>query len=256
MKENVKDRLYLATIAEDAAEAAREYGLGLEIAEFCTASNMDLNFGHWDNLVCEKLRVAGADRCVFHAPFNELCPAAIDPLVLDVTKRRYRAAMELAQTYGARRMVVHSGFMPFVYFPEYFVERSVAFWTEFLASVPPDFTLHLENVLESEPDMLVDIVRQVGDRRLLLCLDTGHAEMMKKGITLEEWLEKVLPHLGHAHLHNNDGTSDSHSALWDGLIDMEHVVKTILTCCPEATITIETRESYKSVQWLIARNFL
>ena len=39
-----KDQLFLSTIAPDAAEEARRHGLGLEIAEYCTAWNMDEQF--------------------------------------------------------------------------------------------------------------------------------------------------------------------------------------------------------------------
>jgi hypothetical protein len=37
-----KENVYLSTIASDAAPLAREYGCGLEIAEFCTAWNMEM----------------------------------------------------------------------------------------------------------------------------------------------------------------------------------------------------------------------
>ena len=39
-----KDSVYLSTIAPDAPKVAREYGFGLEIAEYCTAWNMDEKF--------------------------------------------------------------------------------------------------------------------------------------------------------------------------------------------------------------------
>lgn len=39
-----KEQLFLSTIADDAAETAKRYGLGLEIAEFCTAYSMDDRF--------------------------------------------------------------------------------------------------------------------------------------------------------------------------------------------------------------------
>ncbi len=39
-----KDQLFLSTIAPDAREEARRHGLGLEIAEYCTAWNMDEQF--------------------------------------------------------------------------------------------------------------------------------------------------------------------------------------------------------------------
>ncbi|MEI3078759.1 MAG: hypothetical protein V8T00_05515 [Oscillospiraceae bacterium] len=36
-----KQNLYLSSIAPDAPEAAKEYGLGLELAQFCTAAFLD-----------------------------------------------------------------------------------------------------------------------------------------------------------------------------------------------------------------------
>ena len=204
MKKKIRpERLYLSTIADDAPETAAAYGLGLELAEFCTASNMDADFERTDALARAKMKRAG--RAMLHAPFNELCPSAIDPLVLDVAKKRYAQAYELARGYGMRRMVVHSGFVPLIYFPEYFTGRAVDFWREYLKKLPADFTLVMENVLEDAPDMLIDIVRGVGDPRFKLCLDIGHANITKKGLAIEDWTRAVLPYLGHSHLHNNFG---------------------------------------------------
>lgn len=102
----------------------------------------------------------------FHAPFAELSPASIDPKVRGVTILRYRQAMEMAASLGISRLVIHSGFIPLVYFPEWFVEQSVVFWREFLEETPEGITIALENVMEPGPEMLVEIVRQVQDRRL------------------------------------------------------------------------------------------
>lgn len=253
-RQKFKERLYLSTVSEDAVPAAKRYGLGLEIAEFCTAMNMDMDFPRWDALVRSKMAVSG--RFVFHAPFNELCPAAIDPLVLEIAVRRYEQAWALAKTYGAKRMVVHSGYVPLVYFPEYFIERSAAFWTDFLKDKERDMVLLLENVLEDTPDMLFEIVRQVGDPRLRLCLDTGHANVMKKGVTLETWLEKWLPYLGHLHLHNNDGSWDYHKPLGEGTIDMEAFLRRLSEASSDATMTIEAQGSERSVRWLIEKGFI
>ena len=38
---SIRDKLYLSTIADDDYEQAAAYGVGLEIAEFCAAMNMD-----------------------------------------------------------------------------------------------------------------------------------------------------------------------------------------------------------------------
>ena len=72
-----KDQLFLSTIAPDAAEEARRHGLGLEIAEYCTAWNMDEQFESTHAAVTKEL--TGVGRRLLHAPFNELFPCAVDP---------------------------------------------------------------------------------------------------------------------------------------------------------------------------------
>ena len=39
-----KENIYLSTIASDAVRVAEEYGILMEIAEYCTAWNMDKKF--------------------------------------------------------------------------------------------------------------------------------------------------------------------------------------------------------------------
>lgn len=251
----VTKRLYLSTVADDAPKTAEEFGLGLELAEFCTASNMDRDFHHWDHEARGKMK--NLDRFILHAPFNELCPSAIDPLVLNIAKKRYRQAFDLAKSYGINRMVVHSGYVPLVYFKEYFVEKSVVFWREYLEDKPDDFVVVLENVLEEEPKELIDIVKGVNDPRFKLCLDVGHANITKNGLSMEDWMEAILPYLGHVHLHNNAGWPDRHSSLGEGDIDIPRLLSMILEGQPEATLTLEIRDSCRSsVEWLIERGFL
>ena len=50
-----KDKVYVSTISTDAVRVAQEYGLGLEIAEYCTAWNMDEKFPGVDGVVKKKL---------------------------------------------------------------------------------------------------------------------------------------------------------------------------------------------------------
>ena len=63
-----RERLYLSTLAPDAAELARSRGLGVELAEYCTAYNMDREFAGTDAVVQAELR--GNPRPIQHAPFN------------------------------------------------------------------------------------------------------------------------------------------------------------------------------------------
>ena len=67
-----RENIYLSTIANDASEIAGKYGLGIEIAEYCTAWNMDDEFTATDASV--QVKLDGIERKVLHAPFNELFP--------------------------------------------------------------------------------------------------------------------------------------------------------------------------------------
>jgi len=248
------ERLHISTIAEDAAEIACEYGLGLEITEFCTAFNMDQDFETWDEQVHAKIR--GVEKLKFHAPFNELCPGAIDPLIAEVAKKRYAQAYQLMRGYGIATMIVHSGFIPMVYYEGWFAEKSIGFWSEFLADKPENFRLYLENVMEPSPDMLLEIVRGVNDSRFRMCLDIGHAAIVGKSLSLIEWVERVLPFIRHVHLHNNHSERDTHSALDKGMIDLAPLIRMVANSAPNATFTIETAGCAKSsVEWLLENGF-
>ena len=251
---DLREILYLSTTAEDAPELARENGLGLEIAEFCTASNMDRDYAAADKLV--RAAMEGVGRFTFHAPFNELSPAAIDPLVKEIAFRRYRQAIELAPRYGAKKMVVHSGFVPRIYFPSWFVTQSIPFWREILSTTPKDMTLCLENVMESGPDMLLEIVRGVDDPRFRLCLDVGHAACMGKDMSVESWIQTMGPWIAHAHLHNNDGVGDLHQPLGQGVLDMERILSALEAYSSDATLTIENIRAGDSVRWLREKKYL
>ena len=221
-REALWDRLYLSGIDGRAAELARENGLGLEIAAFCYAPNLE------DPAVLSAVRsdMAGLDRFWFHAPFAELAPCAIDPLV------------------------IHGGFVPQVYFPEWYVEQSVLFWREFLRQLPQDMTVALENVMEPQPRLLAEIARQVDDPRLGLCLDIGHANTFVSRVPPLEWVAPMAPWLRHVHLHNNAGHDDLHDPLGQGTLAMEQVLDTILELCPAATFTLENQDCGPSLVWL------
>lgn len=229
------DRLYLATIAADADETASRFGLGLEIDEFCTAANFDADFDRWDGVA--RAHLAHSDRFVFHAPFAELCPCAIDPMVRDVTMRRFRQTAALSRAYGIRRIVVHSGFIPHVYYPVWFVKQSARFFRALL-DAEPEVALCVENVLDDDPAPLMDLADAVDDPRLGLCLDVGHANAVSK-IPVRQWLKRLAPRLMHLHLHDNDGAADLHQIPGDGSLGFPGLMDEIEAAAPEATLTFE-----------------
>ena len=243
---NIKNT-YISTIASDAKALAQKYGLGLEIAEYCTAWNMDEKFEEVHPKVQEE--IAGIPRRILHAPFNELFPCAIDKKARELAASRYRQAIELAKDYGATKVVIHGGYNPWIYYPVWYVEESIKFWKTFLQE-DPGVQIVLENVLETEPQLLLDIVKGVDDPRLRLCLDVGHVNAYSK-IPVMNWLKEWAPYLSHFHIHNNDGSWDTHSALDCGSIPMREFLTLAEELYPDATFTLELMEAEASVRWLL-----
>lgn len=242
-----RENIYLSTIATDAVRVAQQYGFGLEIAEYCTAWNMDEKFAVVDGVVRKKLN--GITRSVLHAPYNELFPCAIDPKARELAASRYRQAIDLAKRYGSTKVIIHGGFNHWIYFPVWYVEQSVLFWKEFLQE-DPGIEIVLENVLEREPAWLLDIIKGVDDPRLRMCLDIGHANAYSN-ISVMDWLETCAPYTDHFHVHNNDGTGDQHNALNNGNIPMQEFLTRAEELCPNATFTLELMEAESSGRWLL-----
>ena len=241
-----KENLYLSTIAIDAVRMAMEYGVNLEIAEYCTAWNMDEKFEGVDKVVQKKLD--GISQSVLHAPYNELFPCAIDKKARALAAERYRHATQLAKRYGSTKVIIHGGYNPWIYFPIWYTEQSILFWKEFLKE-DPGVQIVLENVLETDPQWLLDIVKGVDDPRLRLCLDIGHVNAYSK-LPLTEWLENWAPYISHFHIHNNDGSRDQHNGLGDGTIPMKEFLLRAEELCPDATFTFELMKDEPSMKWL------
>ena len=98
--------------------------------------------------------------------------------------------------------------------------------------------------------MLTDIIRQVNDPRIRMCLDVGHVNAYSK-VPVMEWLESCADIVSHFHIHNNDTSRDAHGQLMDGTIPMKELLAVIAEKCPNATLTLELMNAEPSVRWLL-----
>lgn len=243
-----------------ALPVAKEFGLGLEVCEFCITENLDEKRDEIMPFFLEN--VQGASAVILHAPFNELYPHAIEPKVREVAMERLSDIYRLAREIGAEKMVVHANFVESLYHPDWFVEKQIAFWREFLEKNEGETVLVLENVMEQSPEMLVKIAAGVSDSRLRLCLDLGHANLTKTPVST--WISECAPYLSHYHIHNNHGPveagpasgGDLHRAVFDGAMDMEALLRLAEKLTPDATATVECNEVKSSSEWLKEKGFI
>ena len=124
----------------------------------------------------------------------------------------------------------------------------------------PGVEIALENVLETDNQWLVDIVKAVDHPNFRMCLDVGHVNAYSK-IPVMHWLETWAPYITHFHIHNNDGfgtdgTADKHSPLNQGVIPMKELLLKIEELCPDATIVLELMKSRSSVEWLLEEKLI
>lgn len=252
----MKERLFVATFSENAIEEIKQYGLNIEFDHLCISENLD------EEKIEQTLsdmrrdwRCASAVRAIIHGPYTEINASSVDPKVLRLTKERYEAAYRVCRELGVNHMVVHSGFIPILYYKEWHREKSAVFWKEFMSDKPEDFHLYIENVFEDEPYLLKNIIEETGDARVRMCLDVGHANACSgKEYTVLDWIRELGGLIGHVHLHNNFGVKDEHNSVFDGTMDMEKVMETIHKYCgQEVTLTIESQTCRESILWLLEK---
>lgn len=249
-----REKIYLATFSENAPAVARENGVNLELNDLCISENLDPErIEETLAMMRREMEEAGSFDAIVHGPFTEIIPSAIDHRSVEMGLERVEEAYQATRTLGLNRMVVHTGYIPLMYYKNWHLEQSIKFWKRFMEDKPADFQLYIENVFDDEPHMIADLIDGLDDPRIRVCLDVGHAHV----VTLPEydvyqWIEVLGHRIGHFHIHNNDGTADTHSDMNDGTLDMKQVLDCIRKNCTEdVTITIESRTCAENVKWLL-----
>ena len=103
--------------------------------------------------------------------------------------------------------------------------------------------------LAREDDELLSLTKKFPEKQIAEMMDTLYRLLMSRPDPME-WLEKCAPWLSHVHLHNNDGSWDTHSPLDEGTIPVKELLIRLDALCPKATITLELMDAEASLQWL------
>ncbi len=191
-----------------------------------------------------------------HGPFMDLSPAAVDPLVREVTLKRFTRTLDVAGFFGATNVVFHSGFEKWKYNhkTDLWLEGSLRTWKPLVAlAEEKGLTVAIENIFEEDPVNLRMLAEAVGSGAFGICFDSGHFNLFSK-IPLKEWLEMISPYLLELHLHDNDGTMDSHVPPGEGVFDFEAAFRYLDGLgADDCIVTVETHsvdDIRKSIEFL------
>ncbi len=182
--------------------------------------------------------------CTLHAPFHDLIPGALDPLIREASRTRLRQAFDLIEVFQPQSIVCHPGYevRMFMGHEEEWLEHSAATWTELGDRAAAAGTVvMLENVYEVEPGMLAALLTRLDPGRVRCCLDVGHLQAFGNG-DFTQWLEALWPRVGQLHLHDNDGGDDAHLALGQGTVPLAYVLDFLASRGVQPLVTLEPHQ--------------
>jgi sugar phosphate isomerase/epimerase len=101
--------------------------------------------------------------------------------------------------------------------------------------------IHLENVYEQTPEMLLTLIEKISSENFAFCLDMGHMNVFGEA-PLSEWLDALGSHLGEVHLHDNDGRKDAHAPIGSGTAPFEELFEYLRDKEMRPLVTLEPHE--------------
>ncbi len=238
----------------EATAICRAGGYGIEVQSFYDPGYIEKNK---DAIETHLRAIAGIDLRSLHGPFADLCPGSIDAMVRAVARDRFELAVSIAARLDIEHVVLHHGYVPHTSMPSRWLTRYASFINDFLEDKPSSLQLHLENVLEWNPDLISGVIAAIDDPRVDVCLDIGHAHCNSK-TDVTVWIERLAGQIGYVHLHDNHGEEDEHLGLGCGTIPMVDVCHALLEYSPDAiwALEVDPASMHQSLDWLKSNGFL
>lgn len=250
----MKDRLYLNTHDPNAAAVAKKSGFGIELDDYVYFNGIEQDEGKALLDRCAEL-IKGCNKLFFHGTILgtdlKMLAEASPSDIIELCNQSF----VIAKSFGISHIVFHSDYIPGYSNRHEWLPRSIALWQEYMSDKPENLHVYIENFLDNNPDMMAELCEKIDDKRVMLCLDTGHA-CSNSNVDVVDWISSCSNFIGHAHIHNNDGNWDYHWPLGKGILDMEQILHRFESKIPsDITYTIEADYSL-SLEWLSAHGFL
>ena len=226
---------------KEAINIARELNCGIEISRFGKLADIEENYEK--NKIEYKTILDDFEGDVtLHGFFSNLNIAAKDPLIKEVSIKRYYQTLELASVFDVKKVVLHTclnNLLKQKSYQEMFFLSNIEFFNEYVKSYEDlGIILSMENVHESNPDWIRNLVGAINSPNFRATLDVGHCNLHSQ-LSPSSWIKEYGIMLTHLHLHNNFKDEDSHSSLLKGTLDIKEVLKALKELQVYPSITFE-----------------
>ena len=193
--------IYVNSFSEYYVEMSKKNGIGLEVIQYADPNFLD-DFNENHNEITRMMD--GIPKISMHGSYFDLFHNSVDPLIREVSEKRFMQSVQAASFHGVESLVFHSVYKK--HFDGHstkalnsFIEKSIAFWTQFETNIPEGTTIYIENVEDENPEVLNEIIEEIGNHKVQCCFDIGHA-FANSPVSLEKWIDVLNDNIGHVHI--------------------------------------------------------
>ncbi|MBU1109078.1 MAG: sugar phosphate isomerase/epimerase [Candidatus Riflebacteria bacterium] len=178
-----------------------------------------------------------------HAPFMEQDIGAVDNALRQRSLGRLLKTLEVADQLGSQRIVIHPGYGEMINNSDFlqWLQRATEPLKLLLErAIELNLKIAFENIYDSTPARLHQLLQTVDSRNAGICFDTGHYNLFSE-LPMQAWLDKLGSNILVCHIHDNDKSGDQHLAIGDGCIDYSPLITWYNRLAPEAkpVLTLE-----------------
>ena len=225
---------------QECLELAKKYGLGFEYNDFFLPTVLD-DEKRVAEIIADYKQYSLPEYSTVHGDFFDVIPFSVDKKIREIAALRIEQSIQAAKSIGAKAVVFHTNYNPFLNTESYiseWIETNVTFWSKVLET-HSDIQIYLENMFDTHPDILEGLSEKLSVYdNFGLCLDYAHAFLSK--VRPEIWAERLGKYVKHIHINDNDGISDLHLAWGAGSIPCDVFYECYNDYIQNATILIET----------------
>ena len=244
---------------EEYLSVAEENKLGFEYNDFFLPNLLDDEEKSKD--VIAKYKACELPKfTTLHGAFFDVIPFSVDKRIREISDKRIRQSIEIAKELGAKAVIFHTNYNPFLNSPAYvdsWLKINAEYWGGILQEYS-DINIYLENMFDTTPNLMAALSEQLcGYANFGVCLDYAHASLSK--VAPEVWAERLGKYVKHIHINDNDLVSDLHLAWGDGKINRESFYQCYEKYMKGASVLIETsamENIKKSLEMLKKENFI
>ena len=180
-------------------------------------------------------------KATIHAPFMDLNPGAVDPLVWEATLRRFNQVYDAAEIVRPTIIVFHPGYDRWRFGDkrQIWLDNSIRIWEKMLVrSEKTGSVIAVENIFEEEPSTLRELFEAIDSPLFRHCFDAGHFNLFSR-VSMEEWFAELGGYVAETHIHDNNGIRDDHLPIGEGAIDFPRLFDLLERHAPRSAYTIE-----------------